>query len=117
MALTAEQKQEILDAIGYAKGYGIPLAPSDFRIIDGDPCIDGMDPTEWVDHMSGKATGDLDTIAYNDTEAQYRATANAIAQQAEALALGKIPDKQRYAQVRRILDNVNTLMAWTPNPE
>ncbi|MEV2222712.1 hypothetical protein AB0E01_22870 [Nocardia vinacea] len=47
------------------------------------------------------------------TEEQYCALANAIAQQAEAIALGKIPAGQRYAQARRLLDNANTLMAWT----
>lgn len=44
---------------------------------------------------------------------QIRALANAIAQQAEALALGKIPEGQRYAQARRLLDNAETLTAWT----
>lgn len=44
---------------------------------------------------------------------QYRDLANAIAQQAEALALGRIPAGQRYAQTRRLLDNANTLAAWT----
>ncbi|WP_280185413.1 MULTISPECIES: hypothetical protein [Nocardia] len=47
----------------------------------------------------------------NDT--MYRSLANAIAQQAEALALGKVPAGQRYAQARRLLDNTQTLMAWT----
>ena len=44
---------------------------------------------------------------------QYRELANAIAQQAEAIALGKIPAGQCYAQARRLLDNASTLMAWT----
>lgn len=46
---------------------------------------------------------------------QYRSLANAIAQQAEALAQGRIPEGQRYAQMRRLFDNASTLMAWTPD--
>jgi hypothetical protein len=55
----------------------------------------------------------LGTIVPSDNERQYRDLANAIAQQAEALALGKIPTGQRYAQARRLLDNTQTLMTWT----
>jgi hypothetical protein len=54
------QKSDIAIAIDYAAKYDISLARTDFQIIDGEPCIDGMDPIEWIDHLSGKATGDLD---------------------------------------------------------
>lgn len=46
---------------------------------------------------------------------QYRDLANAIAQQAEAIALGKVPAGQLHAQVCRLVANVDTLAAWTPD--
>ena len=44
---------------------------------------------------------------------QAQELAAVIAQQAQALADGKIPDGQIYAQVSRLADNVSTLRAWT----
>lgn len=44
---------------------------------------------------------------------EYIELANAIAAQATALADGKIPQGQVYAQIRRLQDNVATLAAWT----
>ena len=44
-----------------------------------------------------------------------RDLANTIAQQAEALALDKIPYGQEYAQVAKLFSNVEMLRAWTPD--
>lgn len=46
---------------------------------------------------------------------QYTALANAIAQQAEAIARQQIPSGQRHAQARRLSENVAQLVAWTPD--
>jgi hypothetical protein len=45
---------------------------------------------------------------------QYVELAQTIANQAEALALGKIPADVRYAHVQRLVRNIETLDAWTP---
>lgn len=49
----------------------------------------------------------------DSNDPQYRDLANVIARQAEALALGRTPKGQRYGQVRRLLNNIETLAAWT----
>jgi hypothetical protein len=48
---------------------------------------------------------------------QYMELANTIASQAEAIAEGKIPGKQLWAQVSGLENNIKTLKAWTPRPE
>ncbi|WP_157897432.1 hypothetical protein [Mycobacteroides chelonae] len=42
---------EVQRAINRAARHGIVLSESDFRVIDGDPCLDGMPPNEWLDAM------------------------------------------------------------------
>ncbi len=42
------QLQPIIDR---ARQNGINLSPADFRTIDGEPTLDGMDPAEWLDAM------------------------------------------------------------------
>ena len=46
------------------------------------------------------------------TDEQIRELAQAVANQAQALADGVIPAGQRYAHVRRLAGNVETLSAW-----
>jgi hypothetical protein len=43
---------------------------------------------------------------------QARDLANTIAAQAQALADGRIPEGQVYAQLARLADNVTTLRTW-----
>lgn len=49
------------------------------------------------------------------TEKQIREQAQAIANQAQALADGKIGAGQRYALVALLKRNVETLEAWVPD--
>jgi len=49
------------------------------------------------------------------TEVQIREQAQVIASQAQALADGMIPEGQRYAQVARLKENIDTLSAWVPD--
>jgi hypothetical protein len=51
----------------------------------------------------------------NATPEQIQEQAQAIANQAQAIADGKIPDGQLHAQVARLFDNVVMLRAWTPD--
>lgn len=44
---------------------------------------------------------------------QIQELANAVAAQAEALATGKVDESAVYAHVRRMVNNVDTLRAWT----
>lgn len=46
---------------------------------------------------------------------EYLALANAIAQQADAIARQQIPTGQLHAQARRLQENVLRLVAWTPD--
>lgn len=48
---------------------------------------------------------------------QYVELAGSIANQAEAIAQGKIPGEQLFAQVSLLENNIKTLKAWTPRPE
>lgn len=49
------------------------------------------------------------------TPQQIRELAQAISDQAQAIADGKIPAGRLHAQVARLLGNVDTLKAWTPD--
>lgn len=44
--------KEITRTIQRAKRHGITLAEADFRLIDGEPTLDGMSPDEWIDAMT-----------------------------------------------------------------
>jgi hypothetical protein len=44
----------IEEAIQYAKKRGLHLEPMNFQIVDDAPAIDGMDPQEWIDAMTGE---------------------------------------------------------------
>ena len=46
-------------------------------------------------------------------KSQYQELVETIANQAQAIADGKIPTEQLWAQVCRIADNAETLKAWT----
>lgn len=48
----------------------------------------------------------------NATEEQVRELAQAVAQQAQVLAAGLVPEGQRYAQTRRLASNVDLLSHW-----
>lgn len=50
-----------------------------------------------------------------DNEPQYRELAQAIANQAQALADGKVAPNVRHAQAKLLQSNVETLLAWSPS--
>ena len=67
--------------------------------------------------MAKRAENLAAAVAVSNTAAQlnqYHELAVTIANQAEALAEGKIPPKNHYAHVKLMANNVDTLLAWTP---
>lgn len=44
--------QEIDNAIARAAEHDIELKRSEFRIIEGEPTLDGMPALEWIDDMT-----------------------------------------------------------------
>ncbi|WP_280502046.1 hypothetical protein [Nocardia farcinica] len=84
---------------------------------DGRPAVDLVNPDN-PSHGTSLYADVLDRVSTRVDSArdrQYRDLANVIAQQAEAIALGKVPAGQLHAQVRRLASNVDTLAAWTPD--
>jgi hypothetical protein len=94
-------------ATQYAKQVLIPTG--DYR--SGGVWLTGRGGARW--RLDASEADQPDSAPVDDTEKQYRDQANAIAQQAEALAAGNIPHGRRYAQVHRLFDNISILMAWT----
>ncbi|SIH33791.1 Uncharacterised protein [Mycobacteroides abscessus subsp. abscessus] len=45
---------EIRATIDRAASHGITLTPEQFQLIDGDYCLDGMEPNEWLDAVLGE---------------------------------------------------------------
>lgn len=49
---TTPDHETVSEHIAAARAAGIELTPDDFEVVDGEPTLDGMRPSEWLAAMT-----------------------------------------------------------------